>query len=188
MGENVFFLSFHVDHFDTATWQDPYSNPLFSARQRGYTHTLGAALFTPQMVINGTDLRVGSREHEVRDAIRQALSQPASYTIEATAQHSDQRTASIAYTLPPDARNAVVNIALIETNRPRQSPPYQLDGRTLVHENVVRGFQTVWAQPGQHTFTLLLPSDLNASAASIIVYVQHAADMRVLGATHAALR
>jgi len=187
MGDNVFLLSFHVDHFDTPTWKDPYSNPLFSARQRGYTLTVGAALFTPQMVVNGTDLRVGSREQEVRGAIAAALDRPVRYQPEVRAQRIDAGVAVVDYTLPEGIRDAVVNIALVEASRPRQSPPYRLDGRALAHENVVRRFQTVWGQAGQHRFTLALPDDLDESAASVVVYIQHASTMEVLGAARAVL-
>ncbi|MEM6647163.1 MAG: DUF1223 domain-containing protein [Bacteroidota bacterium] len=183
LGENVIFLSFHVDHFDTPTWQDPYSNPLFSARQRGYSLTLGEALFTPQMVVNGTDLRIGSREHEVRGAIAAALDRPVPYQPAVRVQRTDAGVAVVDYSLSEGISNAVVNIALVEATRPRQSPPYQLDGRTLAHENVVRRFQTVWGKPGQHKFTLALPDDLNATAASVVVYLQDATTMQVLGAT-----
>lgn len=187
MGDNVFLLSFHVDHFDTPAWKDPYSNPLFSARQRSYALTLGAALFTPQMVINGTDLRIGSREHEVRGAIAAALERPVPYQPEVHVQRTDAGVAVVAYALPEGIRDAVVNIALVESSRPRQSPPYRLDGRALAHENVVRRFQTVWGQAGQNQFTLTLPDDLDVSAASVVVYLQHVSTMEVLGAARAVL-
>lgn len=54
-------LAFHVDYWDNIGWKDPFSSPLFTARQRDYAGALGdSSLYTPEMVVGGRVGFVGS--------------------------------------------------------------------------------------------------------------------------------
>lgn len=49
-------LSFHVDYWDYLGWADAFARPEFTARQRDYAARTGErAVWTPQMVVGGTD-------------------------------------------------------------------------------------------------------------------------------------
>lgn len=49
-------LSFHVDYWDYLGWADVFARPEFTARQRAYAARTGErAVWTPQMVVGGTD-------------------------------------------------------------------------------------------------------------------------------------
>src|SRR5258706_10393726 len=57
----IYPLAFHVDYWDHLGWRDPYSDPAYSARQRGYSRTFHRdSIYTPQMIINGVSEFVGS--------------------------------------------------------------------------------------------------------------------------------
>src|SRR5271154_5728268 len=51
---DVLPLDFHVDYWNYLSWRDRFSLPAATARQRAYAAALGAEVFTPQLVIDGT--------------------------------------------------------------------------------------------------------------------------------------
>jgi hypothetical protein len=63
-------ISLNVDYWDSLGWKDTLADPRHTARQRAYALARGdRAVYTPQIVINGTAHLVGSD----RDALRRAL-------------------------------------------------------------------------------------------------------------------
>jgi hypothetical protein len=69
----VVALSFHVDYWNRLGWTDPYSDAAYSQRQRIYARKLGDnRVYTPELVVDGRTGHVGSREGEVRQAIKSA--------------------------------------------------------------------------------------------------------------------
>ncbi|ODT79991.1 MAG: hypothetical protein ABS76_17485 [Pelagibacterium sp. SCN 64-44] len=72
--EDVVALAYHVDYWDYIGWTDTFGNKGFSDRQRGYAKSWGSTrIFTPQMVVNGTEGVVGSRRDAVQDAVASAM-------------------------------------------------------------------------------------------------------------------
>ena len=70
--DDVLALAWHVDYWDYLGWRDPFGDPRFSARQRGYSKALGEGVYTPQVVVNGTAQAVGHREHEIARLVENA--------------------------------------------------------------------------------------------------------------------
>lgn len=82
--DDIVALAYHVDYWDYIGWEDTFGEKGFSDRQRGYAKSLGSSrIFTPQMVINGTEGVVGSRRDDVHDAVTSAqLPLPLSLRVE----------------------------------------------------------------------------------------------------------
>ena len=69
-------LSYHVDYWDSLGWKDPFSSSASTDRQYAYARTSKApSVFTPQLVVNGTQSLVGSQETAVRKAVSAANQQ-----------------------------------------------------------------------------------------------------------------
>ena len=83
----VIALEEHVDYWNNLGWTDPFSSESSTLRQYVYAETLGNGnAYTPQMVVDGQDEFVGSRERQARGAIGQAANRrKADVTITATA-------------------------------------------------------------------------------------------------------
>lgn len=66
-------LSFHVHYWDYLGWKDPFSSVANTDRQQSYSRSLGdPEIYTPELVVNGAQAVIGSREAEVRQAIAAA--------------------------------------------------------------------------------------------------------------------
>lgn len=79
--DTLMALEFHVDYWDSlqhgsdGSWRDPFSDAAFTERQQRY-HAARLAgrrgVYTPQAVINGSVVAVGSDEKRLRHALDQA--------------------------------------------------------------------------------------------------------------------
>lgn len=159
----IFCLSFHVHYWNHLGWHDPFSDPLYSARQRGYARAFRLnGPYTPQMVINGTDQFVGSDRSRIDRGLDRAFSTPATTEvrltlrsfdfgkIEPAASHdaanvSDRRFV-VDYEVTPMSQltqYSVLNIAAVERSVQRSVPRGENAGKSLSHANVVRNFKVV---------------------------------------------
>jgi hypothetical protein len=70
---DVLALGFHISYWDSLGWRDPLSSPSATARQKAYArHFTDGRVYTPQMVVDGTDEMVGSNRAAVLAAIGDA--------------------------------------------------------------------------------------------------------------------
>jgi hypothetical protein len=85
-GAELIVLSEHVDYWNHLGWSDPYSLPLFSARQQAYDRRLSRSeVYTPQLVIDGRSEALGSDRAAVLKAVTRSLVRPkAALAISAT--------------------------------------------------------------------------------------------------------
>jgi len=76
-------LSFHVDYWDYLGWKDTYSSEIYTDRQRLYARKMESSqVFTPQLIINGTNSAVGSDNDLIRKYISIAKHTPFSIAVE----------------------------------------------------------------------------------------------------------
>ena len=69
----VLVLSFHVNYWDDLGWKDPFSSVLSTDRQYAYARALNErSVFTPQLIVNGTQSLVGSQEGAIQMAVAAA--------------------------------------------------------------------------------------------------------------------
>ena len=69
--DDVIPLAMHVDYWDYIGWKDIFASAENTKRQRAYARAGGRRMiYTPQMVINGSDHVVGNRPRDVDDVIR----------------------------------------------------------------------------------------------------------------------
>ncbi len=141
-------LAFHVDYWDYIGWQDPFSSPDWSKRQKQYAQAYDSnRIYTPQVVVNGTDEMVGSEERKVRAAIAKALAEKPPVDIDLAVEQTPgglraKITASHAAALP---RDADVLVALVENGLVTKVGRGENGGRTLKNDAVVRRLQRAFA-------------------------------------------
>ena len=69
----VLALAYHVDYWDYIGWRDRFGSPENTRRQRAYAQAMGSGtIYTPEVVVNGSEAAVGSREKKIRHLIERS--------------------------------------------------------------------------------------------------------------------
>lgn len=187
----VYALAFHVDYWDDLGWRDPFASPEFTDRQKAYARTLGGqGLYTPQMIVNGTEQFTGSDGARANESIARALARPATVSLSVAARG----TASGAVVIDCKAQNApadaVVDIAVVERATSSDVRAGENAGRVLRHANVVREFAVAPIGAGAASVIVHVPASLRRGGGEVIAYVQRpngSRGMPVLGSARTEL-
>jgi hypothetical protein len=164
----VLALSFHVDYWNSLGWRDPFSSARHSRRQQAYARALGGGVYTPQMIVSGTEAFVGSRAGRARAAIAKAF--------RATSQArlglwlNEDRT--VGYRVGGTTGDSNLNLALVQANATLRVVSGENAGHTLTHINVVRDFEERELVQSTGTWQPNLPADEQGNDFAIIAFVQ----------------
>lgn len=138
------------------------------------------------MVVNGTDVFVGSDEEKGRANIRRALRRPAAVGLALQAETAAGHL-QIAYKVGAVPKTAVLHLALVERGLTTDVPRGENSGRTLSHDNVVRWFETLQLDAGARKPIRVKMPAVNRNNSAVIGYVQDLASMAILGASTVSL-
>jgi hypothetical protein len=199
-GAEVIVAGEHVDYWNNLGWADPYSSPAFSQRQRAYAASLRqSTVYTPQVVVDGTDERVGSDRGEVRQAIATAAARPKARVSLAPAQVSPP-DAGQGYALqisidglhPGSADGpAALYLAITEDGLQSRVTRGENAGRLLTHVAVVRRLTRVAVlDRGRDSYatTVRVPLDpaWKGKALRAVAFLQAEGSGHILGAASSA--
>jgi len=133
----IIVLSEHIDYWNDTGWRDPFSSPLFSARQQDYGQAMRLKeVYTPQMVINGQSQVIGSDWTSATKAIRAAAQLPRA-DIKLTTAAGDRVRYDVQH-LPLGTHTADMFLAIAESALETQVTHGENSGHRLQHTGVVR--------------------------------------------------
>ncbi len=177
--EPVYPLIFHVDYWNNLGWRDVFSSKEFTQRQSNYAHIFkDQGMYTPQMIINGSDAFVGSDQEQLQKDLDRELSIPARVILRVSFIKRDNQII-VKYSSEGFTNTGVVNIALVERGLSTDVTAGENAGRTLHHDNVVREFRTMPLTQAEAQVTIPLNKISNTSQASVIVYAQNPQTMLI---------
>lgn len=165
--DEIITLALHVDYWDYIGWKDKFAHPAFTKRQKAYAHSIGTnVIYTPQMVINGSDEVVGTRTMDVSDLIQahKAKGLPVKLDI---SRKGDALTIKSA----PHGQTGNADIILV-----RYQPSASVEiargenaGKTLTHSFIV----TEWVDIGDWDGSVAMSETVPVSGSNpIVVLVQ----------------
>ena len=188
-GQPIYALAFHVDYWNQLGWKDRFSDPSFTRRQQAYVSALGlGSAYTPQMVVNGREEFVGSDASRARRSIRNALAAQAGTRVTLQVGPPAQGRLPVEFSVGGSSPE-VLNLALVERGLATQVLNGENAGRKLLHENVVRAFETFsLGVERKGSLEILLPKSLHLENASLVGYVQEPETLAIVGATAVELR
>lgn len=164
-------LSFHVDYWDYIGWKDPYASSDYTIRQRAYARRFfNNTIYTPQMVVNGKHEFVGSSKGQWQKAFNKEKGKILTKLVIDEIMVEDGFL-EVSVT-GGEADKALLNVAVVEKGLSQDVIRGENKGRKLVHDNVVRSFDSRQFDGSKNIFKLAIPEDLDLSKASVIAYSQ----------------
>jgi hypothetical protein len=188
-------LAFHVDYWDYLGWRDPFASKEFTQRQREYAAALDEnSIYTPQMVVDGSDGFVGSDQTRALRAIEQAARQPKAridIRVEPAGEQADQL--SLRILIPDKAPEGDVMLAVTEDALETTVRRGENAGRTLRHDGVVRTLSRVGTIEAARTafdarVDLRIVDSWKRDQLRVVVFVQDRQSHRIVAAGVADLR
>lgn len=137
-GIEVIAVGAHVDYWDWIGWPDRFAIPAFTELQRDYAATRGdGRVHTPQVVVNGQAMAVGSRASVLRALVRDAATRPLERLALA---HADGQGDALAVRvdMPAAPPGAVLRVLLVERGLTTDVRRGENAGRTLAHAPTAR--------------------------------------------------
>jgi hypothetical protein len=169
---DVLALDLHVDYWDRLGWRDPFSSAAFTQRQRRYASLLGQdEIYTPELVVGGTQGVVGSDRAAVAAAIQAARIAPQ------VMLQLRRETGQLVVQAGAGPGSATLWLAGFDPHRETQVGRGENGGRHLVEANVVRSLTTLADWLGTPLQLAVAPPAGEAAA----VFLQRA-DGRIIGA------
>lgn len=142
--DNAVLLAFHVDYWNQLGWPDRFSQPAFSQRQRAIAaRSQSGVIYTPELVLDGRDLRAGARPEDLEARLRSINAEKAGATIRAEIAREPAMlrvTAEIGVLDVRSRADAEVWLATFESGLSSQVTAGENAGKALYHDFVVREF------------------------------------------------
>ena len=189
-GVDLIVLGEHVDYWDNLGWHDRFSSHRFTERQGEYSARLGVdGVYTPQMIVDGTDQFVGNdAAHASRSIQRAAQSEKIHLVLThpVVADLSISSSLSSVGLLRTSEDQSDIYVGLIDATDTTDVRNGENGGRRLQHAGVVRIMQRIGTLKdlgqGQLPFRLQAPSNVNLSNMRVVAFVQQKDQRAILGA------
>lgn len=134
---DVLPLDFHVDYWNQLSWHDPYSSPAATDRQRRYASALGSDVYTPGLVVDGSEQVVGSDRAAVDAAIARAQARQADGP---TLHLSRAPDGHLAIDIGPGTGQGMLTLVGYDRQHSTHIGAGENGGRILQEADIVRGW------------------------------------------------
>ncbi len=138
--EQAVLLSLHVDYWDYIGWKDPFSQRVFTERQRWLSDLAGSrTIYTPEVFVGARELRGGVNgwRTSVPASVRQINQTPAQADIDIAIGHRTGDGLPVAVKVSA-ARAGKLYVALVQSGLASNVKSGENRGRLLKHDFVVR--------------------------------------------------
>jgi len=137
--KKVFTLSYHVDYWNYIGWKDPFSSKRYSDKQRLYAQKFRSrSIYTPQLVVNGSEHFVGSSEYKLKEAIkRYSKNYQSDQNITIKDLRRSSNTVEASYSFNGDSDNKRLRAVLVVKEKTTHIKRGENRNLTLTNKNIV---------------------------------------------------
>lgn len=187
----VIALSLPVDYWDYLGWKDTFASPRNSDRQRAYAKARGdGAIYTPQIVVNGTLHANGALKADIENAI-DLTSKNSAQTRVPLRFWQENNTLNIAAGWAPDGtevREATIWLAAVQMSGTVDIQKGENAGQALIYTNIVRELTPIGLWKGKPLMIQIPRSAvMQATTQKSVVLVQEGKAGPIIGAAWAGL-
>ncbi len=173
LGKKVFALTYHVDYWDRLGWKDPYSQSQFTKRQYEYAKWMNSAnVYTPQIVVNGTEEFVGSDSNKMAQTLNKLSNFTSKTTIKFENIEWKNETVNLDINLSALPKNSQLNVTFVNKSTETSILSGENEGRKLMGVNVVRVLQKVLSTTQKNHVNLLIPKNIEKANCQVIAFLQ----------------
>ncbi len=191
---DIIVLEEHVDYWDNLGWHDRFSSHQITDRQSSYARRLRLDdIYTPQMVVDGTDQFTGNDSAHALRAIAQAAHTPKlNLTLSPVTFDGTHLSGTVSLSpSPAPPSNADLYVAVVESTASTQVQRGENGGHTLQHVSIVRALQRIGTPANASQFTLEIlqsppPKDTSPANIRVVIFIQHANQGAVVAAVASA--
>jgi hypothetical protein len=182
-GNNVLFLSFHVNYWDDLGWKDQFSKQEYTEHQRYYQDKFKQeGLYTPQFVVNGISGFSGNNEPRLRRELKASmLSQkrgPQQFEINSLSTEKNKLIFS--YSALGENTDRLIQAAIISKSDTTLVNAGENANKELHSKNNVLNYLQIPMRVEGSKAYLNLPSMRKKSSLLFAVWVQSKLDAKVL--------
>jgi len=187
-GQFIVGISEHVTYWNSLGWSDPFSASTYTERQNGYGQRFNLdSVYTPQMVVNGSEQFVGSDKASLTRAIQRQPSHPEAITLNIASINRNGNTLAVTFSTSGDVPASGADIIAVLADDLDQSSVARGEnsGRTLTHAAVARSLTRVATvrSAREETVSIPIPASFQPSQRHhLILFAQAPGYGRVLGA------
>ena len=180
---DVLALSFHVDYWNSETWQDPFSSPSFSLRQRNYQDTLATDyIYTPQVIVNGEFAAPGGQRSAIETVIENQTSAEALLILSITSDDGSRVVVNASDSKLVSASS--LYLAVFSSSEITRIRGGENRGLTLTNVDVVRRLIKISPYDGRSATFQFSLNDLDAAPADgVAVFVQSELNGSIIAAS-----
>jgi hypothetical protein len=182
----------HVDYWDRLGWRDPFSSAQFTSRQTEYNDRVfrSAAIYTPQLVVDGVRECVGSDRSAIRAIVADSIRRPhAAVSVQSMAAAS-HLAVTVSVDVPAAVeRRGVADVFVVVAEGGLVSVVHHGEngGRTLIHGAVARSLAPLGhLSDRDHTFAatvdVAIAPNWKSRNLHIVGVIQERDSRRILGA------
>ncbi|MFV2052322.1 DUF1223 domain-containing protein [Aliiroseovarius sp. YM-037] len=170
--DDVIPLSLHVDYWDYIGWEDTFADPAFTRRQKAYARAANKRMvYTPQMIIGGSDHIVGHEPAELSATLAAHSRQAPAVSLNVA--ESNGRVRIEAGPAPQGTGNMVVQLVRYVPEQTVSIRRGENAGRDIRYTNIVTSWQVLREWNGRNALSLSAPVSGNAPAVVIIQRAGH---------------
>ncbi|MGR3802288.1 DUF1223 domain-containing protein [Marinibacterium profundimaris] len=169
--DHVIALSLHVDYWDYIGWKDRFASPDYTKRQKAYAHVSGRNMvYTPQMIVNGTDQVVGARAMELADLI---VAHATEDRLAEVMVERDGNLLKIGLLPLGEGLDGTYLLQLVRYTKSRTIDITKGEnaGRTMTYLHVVDGWETIGEWDGKTPLTV--EAEIDGDRPAVILVQEH---------------